>query len=94
MPLEVIMISAPWCARCGDIKPGVEQTCKSTGAIFTVLNYDDLEDDDAIKQQVSALPTLLIDGKAYKPAYSDEWREVLAAAAVAAATAGGGDMDF
>ena len=93
MPAEVQMISAPWCKRCSVIKPGVEQVCKTVGATLTILDYDDLEDDSPIKKLVSALPTLVIDGKAYKPADSDAWREVLLASAVASAVGVSGE-DF
>lgn len=92
MPIEVQLISAPWCKRCHVIKPGVEQACKNAGADLTVINYDELEEDSTLKQQVKALPSLIIGGQIYKPADSEEWREVLAAAAVA--TAIGGDTDF
>jgi hypothetical protein len=92
MPIEVQLISAPWCKRCGVIKPGVEQACKNAGATLTVVNYDDLTDDSPIKNRVTALPMILIGDKAYKPADSDEWRDVLAAAAVANAV--GEDTDF
>lgn len=97
MPIEVQMISASWCKRCAVIKPGVEQACKNAGATFTYVDFDELEEDSTIKQQVKALPSLIIDGKIYKPADSEEWREVLAAAAVATAigVAGSGeDTDF
>jgi hypothetical protein len=94
MPLEVQMISATWCKRCHVIKPGVEQACKNAGATLTMIDYEGLEDGDPIKNRVTALPMLIINDKAYKPADSEEWREVLAAAAVAAATASGGDTDF
>lgn len=93
MPIEVQMISASWCKRCGVIKPGVEQACKNSGAELKIINYDELEDRDPIKNRVTALPSLIIGDKVYKPADSDEWREVLAAAAVAAATVAG-DTDF
>lgn len=95
MPIEVQMISASWCKRCGVIKPGVEQACKNAGAELKIIDYDELEDRDPIKNRVTALPTLIIGDKTYKPADSEEWREVLAASAVATAVAGtADDTDF
>lgn len=94
MPIEVQLISAPWCKRCQVIKPGVEQACKNAGAKLTIIDYDDLEEDSILKQQVKALPSLIIDSKIYKPADSEEWREVLAAAAVATAIGTIDDTDF
>jgi hypothetical protein len=94
MPIEVTLISATWCKRCHVIKPGVEQACKNAGATLTVVDYEELEEDSTLKQQVKALPSLIIDGKIYKPADSEEWREVLAAAAVATAVGATEDTDF
>lgn len=87
--IEVQLISATWCKRCAVIKPEVEALCKTAGAKFTVLDYDELEDDDPVKRAVTALPTILMGGKAYTPAELDAWREAITAAAV-----GVGDDDF
>ena len=94
MSLEVQLISATWCKRCAVIKPEVEALCKTAGAKFTVIDYDELEDDDLVKRTVKALPTILMGGKAYTPADLDAWREAIAAAAVAGAVGASGDDDF
>lgn len=93
MSLEVQLISAAWCKRCAVIKPEVTALCKTAGAKFTVIDYDELEEDDPVKRTVTALPTILMGGKAYTPAELDAWREAITAAAVAGAV-GVGDDDF
>lgn len=93
MSLEVQLISAAWCKRCAVIKPEVEALCKTAGALLSIIDFDDLEDDDLVKRTVKALPTILMGGKAYTPAELDAWREAIAAAAVAGAV-GVGDDDF
>jgi thiol-disulfide isomerase/thioredoxin len=91
--IEVQLISASWCKRCAVIKPEVEALCKTAGAKFTVVDFDELEEDDPVKCAVTALPTILMNGKTYTPAELDAWREAIAAAAVAGAV-GVGDDDF
>ena len=92
MSLEVQLISAAWCKRCAVIKPEVEALCKTAGALLSIIDFDDLEEDDIVKRTVTALPTILMGGKAYTPAELDAWREAIAAAAVASAVVG--DDDF
>ena len=92
--IEVKLISAIWCKRCATIKPEVEALCKMAGVKFTVVDYDDLEEDDPVKRAVTALPTILMDSKAYTPAELDAWRSAIATAAVAGAAATSGDTDF
>jgi len=53
---EVQLISAPWCRRCYVIKPDIEKHCALGGATLTVLNYDDLEEED--KTVIKSLPTI------------------------------------
>jgi thiol-disulfide isomerase/thioredoxin len=92
MPTEVQLVSAAWCKRCSVIKPEVEALCKTAGAKFVVLDFDDLEEDDPVKRAVTALPTILMDGKAYTPAELDAWRAAITAAALAIGVSG--DTDF
>jgi thiol-disulfide isomerase/thioredoxin len=86
MTTEVVLVSATWCARCKIIKPDVEALCKTTGATFTVVDYDDLEEDDPVKQAVKALPTIRMrcgDGawSTYVPAELDAWKNAMISAA-------------
>jgi len=54
--VEVQLISAPWCRRCGRVKPEVEQYCKLTGTTLTLINFDDLEEEE--KTTITSLPTI------------------------------------
>ena len=92
MSLEVQLVSAVWCKRCAVIKPDVTALCKTAGATLTIVDFDELEEDDPVKRAVTALPTILMNGKAYTPAEFDAWRSAITAAAVASAV--GGDEDF
>lgn len=87
--LTVELISAAWCKRCTVIKPEVASLCKAAGAIFTVIDYDDLAEDDPTKSAVTALPTIVMGGKMYTPAELEKWRADISAAALTA-----GDEDF
>lgn len=90
------MISAPWCKRCAEMKPDILQATNMAGATFTYLNFDEMEEDDELKQAVKALPSLRMrvgDGewKLYAAGEVGAWKEaLLAAASVAPAT----DTDF
>ena len=53
---DVQIISAPWCKRCHTIKPEVEKHCVMTGASFTVVDYEEMEEAD--KSLVKSLPTI------------------------------------
>ena len=91
--LEVRLISAAWCKRCAVIKPDVEALCKTAGAIFTIVDFDELEEDDPVKRAVTALPTILMGNKAYTPSELDAWRSAITAAAVATAVSAVGSVD-
>lgn len=91
--LEVRLISAAWCKRCAVIKPDVEALCKTAGATFMIIDFDELEEDDPVKRAVTALPTILMDNKAYTPAELDTWRSAITAAAVANAVSAVGRID-
>ena len=53
---EVQIISAPWCKRCQTVKPDVAEHCRIGGAEFSILDYDEMEEDD--KASVKSLPTI------------------------------------
>jgi hypothetical protein len=91
MSLEVQLISAVWCKRCAVIKPDVEALCKTAGATLTIVDFDELEEDNPVKRTVTALPTILMNGKAYTPAELDAWQSAITAAVVASAV---GSTDF
>jgi hypothetical protein len=89
--MEVKLISAAWCKRCHELKPDVIATCALIGATVTVVDYDELEEDDPLKESIKALPSLLFrravdcDWQMYEANAFDEWKRVATAAAVAAA---------
>ena len=56
MPVEVQIISAPWCKRCQVVKPDVAEHCRIGGAELSILDYDEMEEDD--KASVKSLPTI------------------------------------
>ena len=55
--IEVQIISASWCKRCGTVKPDVAKFCGMNGAVFTEVDYDAM-DDGAEKDTVKSLPTI------------------------------------
>jgi thiol-disulfide isomerase/thioredoxin len=86
MSIEVVLVSASWCARCKIIKPDVEALCKTAGATFTIVDYDELEEDDPVKQAVKALPTIRMRAghgswTTYVPAEIDTWKNAMISAA-------------
>ncbi len=91
MTTEVVLVSATWCGRCKIIKPDVEALCKTTGATFTVVDYDELEEDDPIKVAVKALPTIRMRvgvsaWSTYVPTEIDAWKSAMISAAVVPTT--------
>jgi hypothetical protein len=57
MTIEVQIISAPWCKRCGTIKPEVARYCSLNGAALTVVDYEaGLDEKD--KAEIKSLPTI------------------------------------
>lgn len=97
--VEVELISATWCGRCKTIKPEVAAACAVAGARFAVVDYDELDDCDPVKNSVTALPMIRMrlgeetPWEAYTPAQLSVWKEAMMAAAAAAATATTGE-DF
>ncbi len=55
---EVQLITATWCGRCKTIKPEVESICKMSGATYTVVDMETLEEDEAAT--IKSLPTIRI----------------------------------
>ena len=92
--IEVELISAAWCARCKTIKPDVALACKTAGARFAIVDYDELDDCDPVKNAVTALPMIRmrcggadVPWTAWLPAELEAWKEALATAAAAISTA-------
>ena len=56
MTIEVQIISAPWCKRCGTIKPDVARYCGLNGAALTVVEYEEMEEVE--KAEIKSLPTI------------------------------------
>lgn len=87
-PIEVELISAAWCGRCKTIKPEVAAACAVAGARFAVVDYDELDDCDPVKNSVTALPMIRMrhcggPWEAYTPAELTAWKEAMMAAAAA-----------
>ena len=61
----VQLISASWCKRCQTIKPDLVRVCELAGATLTVLDYDQMEENDPIKIDVKSLPTIRFMGMVY-----------------------------
>lgn len=55
---EVQLITATWCGRCKTIKPEVESICKMSGATYTVVDMETLEEDEAAT--IKSLPTIRV----------------------------------
>ncbi len=78
--VEVEIISAEWCKRCHEIKPEVAKVCVLIGAKMTVVDYDDLDDGDELKNSITSLPTVRMRAgptepwKVYVAATFDMWR--------------------
>ncbi len=95
--MEVKLISAAWCTRCKELKPDVVATCAAVGATFSIVDFDDLEDDDPLKESIKSLPSLLFrksasgDWQLYGASAFDSWKQDATAAAVSSGIA---DMDF
>jgi thioredoxin-like negative regulator of GroEL len=70
----VVLISAPWCKRCHELKPDIAGLCAIAGRALTVVNFDELEEDDPMKVAVKSLPTILMDGKSYTAASIEAWK--------------------
>ncbi|NDE17582.1 hypothetical protein EBZ80_21915 [bacterium] len=100
--VEVELISAAWCGRCKTIKPEVAAACAVAGARFAVVDYDELDDCDPVKNSVTALPMIRMRRRssrgadtpweAYTPAQLPAWKEAMMAAAAAATATTGEDF--
>lgn len=54
----VQLISATWCKRCVELKPRIKDLCRIAGASFEEINYDELDEEDPLKMQITSLPTI------------------------------------
>ena len=86
MSVAVKLISAPWCKRCDILKPEIERICAISGASLTIINFDELEEDDELKLNITALPTILMrkgaaDWMSYTPNHIENWKEDIVSAA-------------
>ena len=95
--MEVKLISATWCTRCKELKPDIVATCAAVGAAFSIVDFDDLDEDDPLKESIKSLPSLLFrtsatgDWQLYGASVFDSWKQDATAAAVSSGIA---DMDF
>ncbi len=91
MTTEVVLVSATWCTRCKVIKPDVEALCRTAGATFSVVDYDNLEERDPVKEAVKALPTIRMrvgnsPWSTYVPAEIESWKSAMLSAATVPTT--------
>ena len=95
--MEVKLISATWCGRCKELKPNVAATCTTVGATFNIVDFDDLEEDDPLKESIKSLPSLLFrrvaggDWQLYGASAFESWKQDAMAAVLSVGVA---DMDF
>lgn len=97
----VQIVSAPWCKRCVEIKPRVAELCRIAGAQLEEVPYDGLEEDDPLRESITALPTvrMLVSsavggcGKwsAYTPKELPAWEDAIK---LYGSAAPGNDLDF
>ena len=74
---EVQLITATWCGRCKTIKPEVESICKMSGAIYTVVDMEPMEEDEAAT--IKSLPTIRVRAAAPAAAAGGPWTVYTAA---------------
>jgi len=55
---EVQLITAAWCGRCKTVKPEVEAICKMSGATYTVVHYEEMEENETAT--IKSLPTIRV----------------------------------
>ena len=101
MKVFVQIVSAPWCKRCGEIKPRVAELCRLAGAQLEEVNDDDLEEESGLKASVTALPTIrtMVEREGgggvwatYTPKDLSVWEDAMKVYALSAA--GAQDLDF
>ncbi len=96
MTTEVVLVSAVWCKRCNELKPDIRRLCEVAGVKFSIIDYDDLEEDDPVKTSVKALPTIRMrkggdsEWKHFTPAEIEQWRAAITALPLTVT----GDEDF
>ena len=77
--IVVELISAAWCKACIKIKPAVNETCKLTGSPLTVIDFDELEEDE--KTKINHLPLIRVkSGSDVSEFYTDtfdEWTKTM-----------------
>jgi thiol-disulfide isomerase/thioredoxin len=86
----IVLISAPWCKRCHELKPDIAGLCAIAGRTLSIVNFDELEEDDPVKMAVKSLPTILMDGNAYTAATIEAWKT----AVICSVTVSTGGDDF
>lgn len=74
---EVQLITATWCGRCKTIKPEVESICKMSGATYTVVDMETLEEDEAAT--IKSLPTIRVRASAAPAEAGGPWTVYTAA---------------
>jgi thiol-disulfide isomerase/thioredoxin len=85
MPVEVQIISAPWCKRCQTIKPEVAALCTLSGATLTYVEYEEMEEDE--KATITSLPTIRMRDRGepwsvYTATTLEEWKAAITKTAI------------
>jgi thiol-disulfide isomerase/thioredoxin len=80
MSASVELISAPWCKACIRVKPEIAETCKTIGSSLTIINYDDLDEEQ--QSSIKHLPLIRLtkqDGSVseYHVDTLNEWKEAM-----------------
>lgn len=58
MTVEVQLISATWCKRCHTLLPDITMVCSLAGARLTYIDMDEMDEDDPLRNSITALPTI------------------------------------
>ena len=91
MPVEVQIISATWCKRCQTIKPDIAEQCRIGGAELSIVDYDEMEEDD--KTPIKSLPTIRmrsapdVEWMIFTADSLEQFKQTLVTAAISSATA-------
>ena len=77
-------ISAAWCKRCHVVKPDVVRYCTIAGADLTILDFEEMEEEE--KAKIASLPEIRMKiGDAwiiFTSAQLEEWKTAITHTAV------------
>ena len=77
-------ISAAWCKRCHVVKPDVVRYCTIAGADLTILDFEEMEEEE--KAKIASLPEIrmkIVDNwVVFTSAQMEEWKTAITHTAV------------